>query len=355
MKQIDRIRKFSDAFGPSGFEDAVVAYAQEEVREICTCKEDHMRNLYMNLKGNSQGGVNIMLDAHSDEVGFIVQAVKSNGLLRFLPLGGWDVKNIIANKVLIKNRDGKLIPWIVCSKPVHFMNASEQGKALDFADVLIDVGATSAQEVQESFRIGIGAPIVPDVTCTYDEEHKTFMGKAFDNRIGCAAVVETLCRLHGRTLTNTVSATLSSQEEVGERGMTCVMNNVKPDVVICFEGCPADDSFEEEYMIQSALKKGPMLRHFDRSMITSPRFQRFALELAHANDIPVQESVRKGGGTNGGITHTAQFGIPTIVIGVPVRYAHSSYGILAYQDYEHAVELAVQIVEGLSKDIAESF
>ena len=73
------------------------------------------------------------------------------------------------------------------------------------------------------------------------------------------------------------------------------------------------------------------------------------------NDIPVQESVRKGGGTNGGITHTAQFGIPTIVIGVPVRYAHSSYGILAYQDYEHAVELAVQIVEGLSKDIAESF
>ena len=126
------------------------------------------------------------------------------------------------------------------------------------------------------------------------------MGKAFDNRIGCAAVVETLFRLHGRTLSNTVSATLSSQEEVGERGMTCVMHNVKPDVVICFEGCPADDSFEEEYMIQSALKKGPMLRHFDRSMITSPRFQRYALELARANDIPVQESVRKGGGTNGG-------------------------------------------------------
>ena len=73
MKQIDRIRKFSDAFGPSGFEDAVVAACtQEEVREICRCKEDHMRNLYMNLKGNSQGGVNIMLDAHSDEVGFIV-------------------------------------------------------------------------------------------------------------------------------------------------------------------------------------------------------------------------------------------------------------------------------------------
>ena len=108
-------------------------------------------------------------------------------------------------------------------------------------------------------------------------------------------------------------------------------------------------------MIQSALKKGPMLRHFDRSMITSPRFQRYALELARANDIPVQESVRKGGGTNGGITHTARFGIPTIVIGVPVRYAHSSYGILAYQDYAHAVELAVQIIDKLDRETAESF
>lgn len=355
MKQIDRIKKFSDAFGPSGFEDDVVALAQEEAGAVCECKEDHMRNLYMTRKGSSDDGVNIMLDAHSDEVGFIVQAVKSNGLLRFLPLGGWDVKNIIANKVLIKNRDGKLIPGIVCSKPVHFMNASEQGKTLDFADVAIDVGATSAQEVTQSFRIGIGAPIVPCVSCTYDEEHQIFMGKAFDNRIGCAAVVETMSRLHGRTLQNSVTATLSSQEEVGERGMTCVMHNVKPDVVICFEGCPADDSFEEDYMIQSALKKGPMLRHFDRSMITSPRFQRFALDLAHVHDIPVQESVRKGGGTNGGITHTAYLGIPTIVIGVPVRYAHSSYGILAYQDYEHAVELAERIIHKLNRETAKSF
>lgn len=355
MTQINRIKKFSDAFGPSGFEDDVVALAQEEAAPFCVFREDHMRNLYMTRKEDTGKGVNIMLDAHSDEVGFIIQAVKPNGLLRFLPLGGWDVKNIIANKVWIKNRDGKLIPGIVCSKPVHFMNASEQGKALGFEDVLIDVGAQSAQEVQDLYHIGIGAPVVPAVACTYDEEHQIFMGKAFDNRIGCAAVVETMARLNEQSLSNTVTATLSSQEEVGERGMTCVMNNVKPDVVICFEGCPADDSFEEDYMIQSALKKGPMLRHFDRSMITSPRFQRFALDLAQECGIPVQESVRKGGGTNGGITHTAQYGIPTIVIGVPVRYAHSSYGILAYQDYDHAVKLAVEIIHKLNRETVEQF
>lgn len=354
MNEIERIKGFSNAFGPSGFEDDVVAFAKEVVADICAVQEDKMRNLYMKPKEGSRNGVSILLDAHSDEVGFIIQAVKPNGTLRFLPLGGWDVKNIIANKVRIRNRDGKLIPGVVCSKPVHFMSDGEKGRELGFEDLLIDVGASSAQEVAESYKIGIGAPVVPAVDCVYDEEHDTFIGKAFDCRIGCAAVVETLHRVAG-SHANKVSATLSSQEEVGERGMKCVMNNVKPDVVICFEGCPADDTFEEDYMIQSALKKGPMLRHFDRSMITSPRFQRYALDLAREYTIPVQESVRKGGGTNGGITHTAYLGVPTIIIGVPVRFAHSSYGITTRQDYEHAVQLAVKIIENLTEEIAEGF
>lgn len=354
MNEIERIKGFSDAFGPSGFEDDVTSFAREVCETFCDVKEDKMRNLYMELKGARKQGVSIMLDAHSDEVGFIIQAVKPNGTLRFLPLGGWDVKNIIANKVLIKNRDGELIPGVVCSKPVHFMSDGEKGRELGFEDLLIDVGACSAEEVADSYKIGIGSPVVPAVTCEYDEAHDTFIGKAFDCRIGCAAVVETLHRVKDYHK-NTVTATLSSQEEVGERGMKCVMNNVSPDVIICFEGCPADDTFEEGYMIQSALKKGPMLRHFDRSMITSPRFQRYALDVAQEYGIPVQESVRKGGGTNGGITHTAYAGIPTIVIGIPVRFAHSSYGITTKQDYEHAVQLAVKIIENLNEEIVKGF
>ena len=148
---------------------------------------------------------------------------------------------------------------------------------------------------------------------------------------------------------------MSAQEEVGERGMACVMHNVKPDIAICFEGCPADDTFEEPYMIQSGLKRGPMLRHFDRSMITSPRFQRYALDIAKTYNIPVQESVRKGGGTNGGITHTAYQGIPTIIIGVPVRFAHSPCGICAYEDYQHAVALALHIIEEITLDDLKGF
>ena len=132
--------------------------------------------------------------------------------------------------------------------------------------------------MQESYRIQIGCFAVPNVLCSYDERHDIFMGKAFDCRIGCAALIETMHQVQNMDVA--VQGTISAQEEVGERGMKCAIQNIHCDVMIAFEGCPADDTFEESYMIQSALRKGPMLRHFDCSMITNPRFQRFALDVA---------------------------------------------------------------------------
>lgn len=354
MNEINRIRRLSDAFGVSGFEERVIEVAKDELQEICDIREDRMRNLYMNLNG-AQEGVRIHFDSHSDEVGFMIQAICPNGTMHFLPLGGWDPKNIVSNKVWILNTEGKYVEGIVCSKPPHFMKDSDAGNAITFDDLLIDVGACSDEEVLHSYKIGIGAPVVPAVNCTYDEAHQTFMGKAMDCRIGCAALIQTMKELHNTNIHNTITGSFTSQEEVGERGMICAIHQIEADVVIAFEGCPADDTFSEPCMIQSGLKKGPMLRHFDRSMITHPRFQRYALDIANKFQLPVQESVRKGGGTNGGITHTAYKGIPTIVIGIPVRYAHASYGITAWEDYRHAVELAKRIAENITVDTLKGF
>ncbi|MEG2544906.1 MAG: M42 family peptidase [Longicatena sp.] len=351
MNEVENIKALSNAFGPSGFEDDVITYARKEIEKDCHVEEDSMRNLYMRTNENKECGVRILLDAHSDEVGFIVQAIKPNGTLQILPLGGWDPKNIVANKVSIKNHEGKLISGVVCSKPVHFMDAEEKGKEINFDQILVDVGATSDREVKESYHIEIGCPLAPAVDCEYDEEHEIFIGKAMDCRIGCAALLQTIKKISHKS--NTVIATLSSQEEVGERGMKCAIHKIQADIAICFEGCPADDTFNEEYKIQSGLKRGPMLRHFDCSMITNPRFQRFALNLCQKYEIPVQESVRKGGGTNGGITHT--YNIPTIVIGIPVRYAHSSYGITSMIDYQNACKLAVKIIEEIDIETVQSF
>lgn len=352
MNEIERIKALSTAFGVSGFEDDVVTIAKAEVSDLCELHEDRMRNLHMKLKSN-QTGVRIHLDAHSDEVGFMVQAISPNGLLHFLPLGGWDPKNIVANKVWVRNMDGELVEGVVCSKPVHFMSDHEKNNSISFDDLRIDVGAICAEDVIRSYHIGIGAPVVPAVHCSYDERHQIFIGKAMDCRIGCAALLQTLKEIDTKVVSNNVTGTFTSQEEVGERGMMCAIHQMEADVVICFEGCPADDTFSAPYMIQSGLKKGPMLRHFDRSMITHPRFQRYALDIAKKYNVPVQESVRKGGGTNGGITHTAYQGIPTIIIGVPVRYAHASYGIVALEDYRNAIELAKHIIQDMTKEDLE--
>ncbi|MDD2396045.1 MAG: M42 family peptidase, partial [Sphaerochaeta sp.] len=202
---------------------------------------------------------------------------------------------------------------------------------------------------------GIAAPVVPEVSCTFDEKHGLFIGKAFDCRIGCASTLATLKELQGMDLKVNLVGDFSSQEEVGTRGSIVSANTIKADLAIVFEGCPADDTVVPSYQAQTCLKKGPMLRHIDSRMITNPRFQRYALNLAQELGIPVQEAVRSAGATNGAPIHLAHDGIPAIVIGVPVRYAHTHYGISALFDVEQAVRLAKEILLRMDSKTIRSF
>jgi putative aminopeptidase FrvX len=98
-----------------------------------------------------------------------------------------------------------------------------------------------------------------------------------------------------------------------------------------------------------------MLRHIDARMITNPRFQAFALEKARRAGIPVQEAIRTGGATNGGVVHLTGKAVPVIVIGIPVRYIHSHYGIASYADFERSVQLACEVIRSLDADAIRSF
>jgi len=296
-----------------------------------------------------------MLDAHSDEVGFIVQAIKPNGTIRFLTLGGWNKNAMVSSKVLVRNAKGEYIPGIIASKPVHFMSAAEKANpALDISDMVIDVGAVSYEDAVQSFHLRIGEPIVPATEFSYDEARDVMFGKAFDCRIGCAVVLEALLRLKGENLACDVVGVLSVQEEVGTRGCKVTVNRVRPDIAIVLEGCPADDTFAEPYLIQTALKKGPMLRHIDVSAICAPRFQRWALDLARRQGIPVQEAVRSGGGNNASVFQTALFGAPSIVAGVPVRYAHSCNCMTTGFDFEATVQLVIEMLRSITPEMIAS-
>jgi putative aminopeptidase FrvX len=285
----------------------------------------------------------------------MVQAIRPDGTLKFIPLGGWTASNIPAHRVKVRARDGRLHTGITGSKPPHFLTEAEKNKAPDIADMWIDVGASSPEEAREQYGIRPGAPVAPDVTFEYDADRDLMFGKAFDNRLGCAAVLSILRALSGESLAVNAVGAIAAQEEVGTRGASVTARRVKPQIAIVFEGAPADDRGTESWMIQTAVHKGPMLRHIDTRMITNPRFQRFALDLAEELGIPVQEAVRSGGSTDGAPIHLSEEGIPCIVIGFPVRYAHTHYGIASLEDFRNGVRLAAEIIRRLDAEIIAGF
>ena len=354
-ENIELIKKLSNANGISGFEDEVVEICKKEIKSCCDFEEDSLRNLYFSSKTNAGNRPKVWLDAHTDEVGFIVQYLKNNGTVGFLPVGGWAPEAVSASKVRVKDNNGNYISGTVASKPPHFMSAADRGQGPAIDKMVIDIGARSLAELKNDFEISVAAPVVPDVTCEFDEKHDLFLGKAFDCRIGVAALVETLNQLQNEVLAVDIVGTFTAQEEVGLRGARAATESLHADIAIVFEGAPADDTFYGEEQIQTGLKRGPMLRHFDVSMINNPRFMRHAINIAKQQDIPIQEAVRSGGGTNGGAIHLSKSGIPTIVISIPVRYAHTHHGFVAYDDYIQAIQLAKGVVKSLNAEIISKF
>lgn len=348
------IQALADAPGASGFEDEVLAVVRASLEGICTFEEDKLRNLYLYRRNHDGTKPVLMLDAHGDEVGFMIHSVKPNGTLRFVELGRMDHRGLAGSEVLVRTVDGAYIRGSIGLRPPHF-SAGEADPSLDLHEFYIDVGARSAEEAVDDFRIGIGEPVVPASVCHFDETHGLFFGKAFDCRIGVAALISTLRRLDGLDLPFDVVGVISSQEEIGDRGVKAAVARVKPDIAICFEGCPADDTFTEPYAIQTALKGGPMFRYMDKSVICSPRFQRWVLAEAKKHGIKAQASVREGGGNNGAVINLSNGGVPVVVAGVPVRYTHAMSCITSYEDFENTAELVAILAKELNPDILGAF
>lgn len=354
MNKLDLIKDLTNANGISGFEQEVVEVIKNYSSDELNLSVDAMRNVFISLKGNTKNKPVVMIDAHSDEIGFMVQSITGNGLIKFIAIGGWHGANIPAHAVRIKNSRGEYIKGITTSKPPHFMSASEKGAAPEIENMFIDIGATSREEVVETFGIEVANPVIPDVEFIYNETNGIIRAKALDDRIGCACAVDLMNELVVKNLNVNVVGAISTQEEVGLRGAEVTSKVINPDIAIVFEGTPADDSFTDKFACQAGLKKGPQVRHRDGSMVTHPGFLKYARIIAKDKGIPFQDAVRAGGGTDAGKIHLSHNGVPTIVIGIPSRYIHSHYGYCAYEDFENAVKWAKEIIISLNKEKIES-
>jgi putative aminopeptidase FrvX len=220
MKKKNILKMIADVTnvkGVSGFEDQAVEMIRQYSEGLGTIKEDSLRNLYIYRKENTGNRPVVQLDAHSDEVGFMVQAIKPNGTLQMIAIGSWVTSNMPAHKVWVRNAEGVYIPGITASKPPHYMTEQEKKSSLEIKQVTVDVGATSKEDAINNFKIRIGEPIVPCVDFEYHEENDFMIGKAFDDRLGCASIISTLQELEDESLKVDIVAAIATPKGIAKR------------------------------------------------------------------------------------------------------------------------------------------
>ncbi len=352
MADLKLMEDLTNAFGPGGFEEEVVKVIQKHCKDL-NLRNDAMHNVYAAMPGEKKGRPVIMLDAHTDECGFMVQNIEDNGLLSIIMLGGFHMTSLPAHTVIIRNRKGEKIRGIITSKPVHFLSQAEKNdNSLSFDELKVDVGASSRQEVVEDYGINIGDPMMPEVSFQYDEKHGICFGKAFDNRMGCVCITETMRALKDEAddLAVEVVGAYAAQEESGMRGATVTAQQVKPDLAIVFEGSPADDFYYRVGVAQSSLKKGVQIRCMDNSYISNPVFIQHAHDIAEKFGIKYQDTVRRGGSTNAAKISLTGQAVPVLVLGIPSRYVHTHYNFCAMEDVDAAIRMAVEVIRSLNAE-----
>ena len=354
MKTLKLIEDLSNLHGAPGFEDDVVAYVSKTMSGFKTVR-DSINNVFIRRKRAVDRRPVVALDCHSDEVGFMVENINQNGTISFVPLGRWHAANVPAHAVVVKNSRGQYVKGVVASKPPHFMNIHEAGSLPELSALVIDVGSRSYDETVDFYSIEIGNPVTPDVRFIYEPGNGIMRGKAFDNRLGCAAVMSIMKDLQKADLIVEPAGVICSQEEVGLRGANVAANTIKPEFAIVFEGCPADDTFADPSRSHGCLGRGVQFRVIDAGMVSNHRVLSFARKIADEACIPYQMIARNNGQTNGARYHMAQGGIPTLVIGIPARYIHTHHSYAHYSDLENAILLGKRLLESLDATIISRF
>ena len=346
------LKQLTETNGVPGHEGPVRQLVNSIFEELGDVTQDRVGSLICTLREKGEGP-RVMLAGHMDEIGFMVRHITKEGFIRFIPLGGWFDQVLLGHRVQIETHRGPVI-GVIGAKPPHLLSESERKKVVEKKDMYIDIGATSKTEVEEA-GVRLGDPIVPVASFEVMANPKTYLAKAFDDRVGTALVIESLQMLKDHELPNQLVGVATVMEEVGLRGATTSVEVVSPDVAIVLESDIAGDvpGIEDEV---SAIKlgKGPSVLLYDRRMIPNLRLRDLVITTAEELGIPLQMSVIEGGATDGGVIHLHKIGVPTVVLAVPARHIHSHSSIIHRDDYDRALKLLVELIKRLDKRTVES-
>lgn len=350
-KALSLLQELTEAHSVPGHEDEVRAIFVDELEGVGDLSADGCGSVFC----ETGAGPRVMVAGHMDEVGFLVQNITHDGFLQFVAVGGWWEHSLLSQRVEILNRQGQKILGVVASRPPHFLPQSQRSQIIPLDQMFIDVGAASREEVERVMGIHLGDPIAPVSAFTPMAREDYYMAKAFDNRVGMAAVIQSGQLLHNSMHPNRLVLTGTVMEEVGLRGAKTAAFVARPDVAIVLEGPPADDTpgFARSES-QGRLGGGVQIRLFDPTAITNPRLAQLAVQVAREEGIAHQLTVRRTGGTDAGSIHLSHAGVPTIVLGVPARYIHSHNSIIDLNDYLAMVALTTALVRRLDQLTVDS-
>jgi len=339
------LEKLSNACGIAGREEEVGSLMKKFLKpHVDEIEEDILGNV-IGIRKGKKNAPKLMLAAHMDEIGLLVKNISRQGFLQFMKIGGIDDRILLAQKVMVHTEKGPL-HGIIGSKPPHIQKEDERKKIVTYDELFVDIGAENQEEAKK-MGVKIGDPIGFDIK--YAKVGKDIViGKAFDDRVGCAVIVEAMKRLEKAECT--IYAVGTVQEEVGLRGATTAAFGIYPDVAIALDVTVAGDvPGVKEVEAPIKLRKGPAIEVADAGLITHPKVLRLLVDAAEENKIPYQLETGLPGQTDAARIALTREGVPSGVISVPTRYIHGSACLLCLGDAEKAVKLTVAAVQKIPK------
>lgn len=312
-------------------------------------ENDAYGSAWATIEGSGKHPKRIMLEAHADEIGFIIKHISKEGFLRIDRVGGSDTATARGRKVRFLGEKGPVI-GIVGNTAIHLRkDGLNDEKSPKIHELYVDVGATSAEEVAKlGLRVGI-----PGVYADSVEEFgkNRLVGRALDNRIGGFILSQVMARIskHRKKLRSTVIALNSVQEEIGGHGARMAAHRLMPDVCIVLDVTHATDTPGIEHAVHGEVKLGggPSVTH---GTCNHPKVVKRLLKVAEQKEIPIQhESSSRYSGTDTDVIFNVREGIPSALVSLPLRYMHSIVEMADLRDIEMVIDLLTAFVESVGE------
>lgn len=346
LLDLDMLQKLSEADGIAGCEAQVSQLVRSYFENYTESIDYDDLGSIIGLQRGHESDFRIMLAGHMDEVGFLVREIDGQGYVKLIPVGSWWGHVMPCQIMRITTDQGQKIEGIIGSRAPHGMDQLEKEKVIPPLEHFLDLGVASKEEVM-ALGVQIGDMVTPATAFAPMNSPQYLRGKAWDDRIGVAVVVEVLKRLQHRPHAASIYGVGTVQEEVGLRGARTAGYKVKPHIALAIDVTTAQDTPLEKGEL--GLGRGAVLSLLDATALGNQKLIDQFRAIAEELQIAFHYDCMTVGGTDTGNLHKIQEGVLAMSLSIPVRYMHSPQLVIHQQDVLDTIELITTFCEKMDK------